>query len=262
MWNLQIHPKAKIFLWRAIWDILPHGSNLRKKGIENVGNCSRCGGIETNIHVLKDCEWSRNVRLKLMSPADIPQQGSFRDWFGSMMGQRNQNEVEMFGVCAWQISGARNDLCFEKIHISSDHCYKRASDMLMEYKQATCSDSRRKAHRDKIQWSPPEADCVKVNVDASVNIKEGRSGIGVVARNSDGEVILSASKTVWPFISVERAEIEAFQWALKLIQENQWRKIIVEGDAQNVVKALNGTKVRGFHNQVLVENIHTEAKDI
>lgn len=31
LWNMHIHPKAKIFLWRALWDILPHGSNLRKK---------------------------------------------------------------------------------------------------------------------------------------------------------------------------------------------------------------------------------------
>lgn len=36
LWSLQNSPKAKSFLWRAVWDILPHGSNLRKKGVEDV----------------------------------------------------------------------------------------------------------------------------------------------------------------------------------------------------------------------------------
>lgn len=31
MWSLNIPPKPKLFLWRAAWDILPHGVNLREK---------------------------------------------------------------------------------------------------------------------------------------------------------------------------------------------------------------------------------------
>lgn len=73
LWNLQIHPKAKIFLWRAVWDILPHGSNLRKKGVENVGCCNHCGMQETNVHVLKDCQWTRNVWLQAMNSSNVPQ---------------------------------------------------------------------------------------------------------------------------------------------------------------------------------------------
>lgn len=55
LWKLQIPPKAKIFLWRATWDILPHGANLQRKGITNVEKRQRCGMIKTDFHVLKDC---------------------------------------------------------------------------------------------------------------------------------------------------------------------------------------------------------------
>lgn len=61
LWSLHIHPKAKLFLWRAAWDILPYGSNLCKKGIEITGKCVRCGLYEINKHVLKDCAWARDV---------------------------------------------------------------------------------------------------------------------------------------------------------------------------------------------------------
>lgn len=59
LWALHIPPKAKIFLWRAARDILPHGSNLSKKGITNVHKCQRCGMIENSFYVLKDCYWAR-----------------------------------------------------------------------------------------------------------------------------------------------------------------------------------------------------------
>lgn len=96
---------------------------------------------------------------------------------------------------------------------------------------------------------------IKINVDAAVNSKEDRFGVGVVARNEAGEVLLTASKTVWPFYIVERAELEAFQWAVQLVKDMQWSEVILEGDAQNVVNSLQCKLSRGIHNQVLVNNI-------
>lgn len=95
IWKLHVPPKAKLFLWRASWDILPHGINLGIKGIESVGYCQRCGSQETNSHVLKDCSWVKQVWVKLMSLSDIPQQGSFREWLGKIFEQKNQKEDEL-----------------------------------------------------------------------------------------------------------------------------------------------------------------------
>lgn len=199
MWNLQIHPKAKMFLWRAARDILPHGSNLSRKGIENVGKCERCGLLETNSHVLKDCQWARDMWQNVMDVADIPHQVTFREWIGTITERRKQYEVEIFAVCAWQIWCARNDLCFEKIYITLDHCYKKATDLLEEFKRANISYSTFQNMRANVKWSPLELGYVKVNVDAAINLKEGRFGLGVKVRNSDGNLLLTASKTMWHF---------------------------------------------------------------
>lgn len=138
--------------------------------------------------------------VESMNLFDIPPLISFREWLGLNMARRQQSEVEKFAICAWQIWCARNELCFEKVYISPDLCSRRASDLLLEYRRANSPDVSVQSRRSNAKWIPPEFGSVKVNVDAAINLKEGRFGVGVVARNSDGNVMLSASKTIGLFI--------------------------------------------------------------
>lgn len=104
MWQLCIPSKAKIFLWRALWDILPHGVNLNKKGVSSVGFCARCGSIENNSHVLRDCDWAKEVWSYFShSSSRVPPNVSFREWFGMMKEQGDKGMIELFNVLAWQI---------------------------------------------------------------------------------------------------------------------------------------------------------------
>lgn len=134
-------------------------------------------------------------------------------------------------------------------------CFKRASDMLIEYKKATISGPKGKQCSENVKWSPPVLGTIKINVDATINSADNKVGIGVVARNAHGNVLLSAAKTVWPFISMERAELEAFKIAIDFVKDNSWSNVIIEGYAQNVVNALCGKIKRGGHTHILVSNI-------
>lgn len=101
IWRLNIPPKAKIFLWRTLGDILPHGANLRKKGIEGVGPCVRCRGLEDNLHVFKDCPWVKEVwSLLLDIPVDAPSP-SFKEWFALIWKSRLPSSLELFVSCVW-----------------------------------------------------------------------------------------------------------------------------------------------------------------
>lgn len=192
----------------------------------------------------------------------VPYQYSFKDWFDEVLDSNSQQEAEFFGVCAWQIWSARNDFCFEKIQLAPNLCYKRSYDILTEYKKANSNTDGPKEKRAPVKWSPPDAGYIKLNADAAVDIKEDRVGLGVVAQDENGAVLPSASKTIWPFSDVERAEIEAFGWAIELVKERRWNKCIFEGDAQNVVKGLQSHLPHGFHNQVLIDNALYSVIDI
>lgn len=231
VWGFHIHPKAKMFLWRALWDILPHRSNLQKKGIENVGKCCRCGLEESNNHVLRDYFWARKVWQKFRLCMEFQQPYvSIREWMGMILQHHNQEEAELFAVILWKIWGSRNAFIFEKIHYSPDYCYSKANDLLLEYRKANVMAEKDKIGRAKAAWTPPGAGFIKVNVDAAVNEQDDRFGIGIVARDVSGKVIYAASKTLWPFSTVKRAELETFYWAVKVSHRYHWHNIILEGD--------------------------------
>lgn len=61
---------------------------------------------------------------------------------------------------------------------------------------------------------------------------------------------------------MERSELKTFKWAMDLIKEQQWREVVIEGDAQNIVHALQGKIKRGFHAQIIVENVSAAASEI
>ena len=63
--------------------------------------------------------------------------------------------------------------------------------------------------KDHVVWTPPPNDHIKINVDASFVESSNAVSVGVIARNSSGDIIVS----LWEFIdrctSVDEAELRA-----------------------------------------------------
>lgn len=60
LWSANIPPKAKMFGWKVILNVLPINYNLMKRGIVLTNECHKCGnGPETVEHVLMHCEGAR-----------------------------------------------------------------------------------------------------------------------------------------------------------------------------------------------------------
>lgn len=53
-----------------------------------------------------------------------------------------------------------------------------------------------------------------------------------------------------------------FYWVASLVKEKSWGNVIIEGDAQLVVKALNGEITRNLHNQVLINNVRHNVSSV
>ncbi|XP_027072007.1 uncharacterized protein [Coffea arabica] len=88
-------------------------------------------------------------------------------------------------------------------------------------------------------WEKPQDNWIKINTDAALNMKRGKAGWGIVARDRHGRVIRS-----WacPTTSCANAKVEealVIKEAMGLPRREGWRKVEFESDCKLVVDKIN-----------------------
>lgn len=86
---------------------------------------------------------------------------------------------------------------------------------------------------------PPQRGYFKVNVDAVTNSEKQISRLGVVIRDENGNVIVAAIKFSKYYGEATFAEAEAIDWGLQIAERACLNLLVVESDAQEVVKLVN-----------------------
>jgi ribonuclease HI len=85
-----------------------------------------------------------------------------------------------------------------------------------------------------VRWAPRQAGWVKVKTDAGFNRDKGIGSTGILIRNHDGDVLITAWKTV--------AEAEACLQGLRLALEWSQQPVIVEADCLSMIRAVLTTE--------------------
>ncbi|KAL5845979.1 hypothetical protein ACOSQ3_009503 [Xanthoceras sorbifolium] len=168
IWNLQIPAKIKIFCWRACRDILPTKDLIFRRKISVSPCCELCGLIpETVDHAL----------------------------LAFVCFVVDKKLASQFIVSAWFCWNKRNQLVHGSKRLAEECFWSKAGFYLNEFMQNDfvqnegISSSHIPAN---MCWKPPDGHCLKLNVDASVNKAAGKIGIGVVVRDSVGQLVLAA----------------------------------------------------------------------
>ncbi|KAL2932048.1 14.7 kDa ribonuclease H-like protein [Bienertia sinuspersici] len=109
--------------------------------------------------------------------------------------------------------------------------------------------------RDCSKWAPPTPNEIKINFDAAVNNEGGKVGIGVIAWDSEGKLLVAKAKTLLHNWSPELCEVRAILEAIYMAKDKGYINIILEGDAQVIIRALQKQILRSGHTQLVVEDI-------
>lgn len=113
IWSNAATPRCKHLLWLAHRDRLPTAALLHRRHIVDLDQCSYCGALEDQCHILLHCPQARRVWQRLHWPA-APYLQSFRDLWG-MAGAPSDAKIASTFITAilWNIWKSRNAWIFD-----------------------------------------------------------------------------------------------------------------------------------------------------
>ncbi|KAF5454970.1 hypothetical protein F2P56_024595 [Juglans regia] len=89
------------------------------------------------------------------------------------------------------------------------------------------------------KWRPPGKNCFKANWDVAFDIKQRKMGIEIIIRDDKGEVMAAYCGSKGNVEQPSTAKCFALRKAIELYSDLSLNKVILEGDAQIIVKAVN-----------------------
>ena len=146
---------------------------------------------------------------------------------------------ELFAIISSIIWNRRNRLRLGEKTVPLQRVNAMARDSLQEFHTANpphCGPSPPPA---PVKWSPPPGVWVKANFDGALFKELDYAGLGVIIRNDLGLVMAASSQVIPLPASVEMVEVLAARNAICLARDLQFSRVIVEGDSEVVIKALN-----------------------
>ncbi|KAH9680916.1 reverse transcriptase domain-containing protein [Citrus sinensis] len=210
IWMLTLPEKIRIFAWRTAKNLLPSAENLWKRKVIQEPVCQFCNNkLETVFHALVGCKVVQKI-WKITRFEDDLKDCVDQDILSLLIVKESPQVT---------VSKAEAVLeAFRRTQIpAATHIDKQRSPMLKA-------------------WNPPQKGFYKVNVDAATNSEKQIAGLGAVIRDEDGNVIAAAVKVSKFYGDVCFAEAEAVEWGLQVARNACIKSLIVESDAQEIVK--------------------------
>ncbi|KAF5463191.1 hypothetical protein F2P56_019127 [Juglans regia] len=210
------------------------------------------GKVESVLHVLWECPAAGDVWGDGASPVK-KWSGSFADFpslWSEFLTRLDSDSLKLISDICYRLWTRRNQFVFDNQFASPSMVLKSAAANVELFKEARPApsigeengisnlaemplfDSRRK-------WRAPIPSWLKVNLDACFDKIQQNMSIGIVIRDSSGDVqvMLAAPRSFVP--SAYIAECYALLRAVSLCQELGFELVEYESDAKNVVDAIN-----------------------
>ncbi|KAL5794878.1 hypothetical protein ACOSP7_003472 [Xanthoceras sorbifolium] len=241
LWNLNIPPKIKIFIWRVCNNAIPSLCNLCSRKIVVDPCCSRCGDApESSAHALFWCSsvrpiWESTVFWDVLN---LQRHISCFDLILWVFVRAKRAEFEEFCMILWGVWSDRNAVFHSKSPRVSADLVAWSLSLLREFQgtqKVFGSPSQPPRQPCSALWSPPPAGSLKLNTDAAVKSGFSVMGSGAVVRDSQGKVVVASAKPLSGFFPVELGELLALREGLLVAKELSLIIEWVELDAVNAV---------------------------
>ena len=196
IWSASVPPKVRTFMWRACKDILPTQTKLFEKRCIHTYTCLWCcEEAETSDHVLWQCEFAQKVWKECPARirAHYDERTTFKEFILSCFKDLASPAIEIVLTTAWSLWRARNALQWEnKCSNVSEICLSAAG-LALDFLESgqLLNDTSCGASSVWSQWKSPAPNHYKLNVAYSLNSGHNLAGLGVLVRDSSGDVAVA-----------------------------------------------------------------------
>ncbi|CAN0912624.1 Putative ribonuclease H protein At1g65750 [Linum grandiflorum] len=250
IWNLDLPPKIKTFLWRIFSKALPLGVPLSKR-IPNLSpNCPVClANDETMEHLFLHCEVAKRC-FQEASAFPLPSLESESNillfWRNISRSPGNSATLspQFLAFLWWRIWKARNDVVFSKFQWTIPSIISKVRADLQDFLVAHRDSQTRPpplCSRSSIagtRWKPPPKSWIKINTDASRSSSTNLGSTAWIVRNDQGKMLFSGYSRYKGIIDVATLEALAIRDALLWASNHHLDRVILESDCLSVVQLL------------------------
>ncbi|XP_059442060.1 uncharacterized protein LOC132174416 [Corylus avellana] len=181
---------VKMFLWRALNNLLSTKGHLRRKGVVQDSACPLCGLEEENVaHVLWNCPPANGVwgcgSIKFQKRCCGGT--NFFNIFEDIVKRCDRFDVERFAVTGRRLWLRRNAVIHGEPFVHPNQIMREVGAAIEDFQRANMVDeheTRQAQKGDSALWQPPPVNSVKINWDATVDHRNGRIRLGCVVQNS------------------------------------------------------------------------------
>ncbi|KAA3478112.1 reverse transcriptase [Gossypium australe] len=253
LWLLNVPSKIKIHNWRLVNNLLPHYSNLAKRKLAVEVDCPLCkNGIEDSSHMMWSCSWLRSVwkHFQISFPGLDDSLGA-QQCFAQMFTEAEEHHRNIIAISTWSLWYCRNKLMHEgtKTQMQEILGFIRGYMMEIEVSRKNLQPQIRPNLQEL--WRPPEIGIIKINFDASFQIRERLAITPVIARDAMGVILGAETYLVEDIVDSFVAEARACERAVLLAKSRGFQRLVVEGDALTVIKSIK----RKNHEKSILKSI-------
>ncbi|XP_024157591.1 uncharacterized protein LOC112165325 [Rosa chinensis] len=243
IWGVHAPHKIKVFMWRAMKGFLPCAANLKQKKVLEDSRCWQCGWhSESVMHALWDCPtakktWKKTFLHGVCKRWQVP---TFLDLVHHICPTASATELETFCFTAWWIWRNRNLTRFEEKNLKPVEVARLAMEWQNEF--ANLGGLKHKSTLGAVHahvcWKPPQLGHLKMNFDGAHDGKNGVCGLGVVFRDTQGNLKGAMAVPQIGNIAPRSIEALALLHGLRFALHVGFTMIEIEGDALSVINAL------------------------
>ncbi|XP_059434317.1 uncharacterized protein LOC132167380 [Corylus avellana] len=211
-------------------------------------------------HILWSCGSAQDVWLECPKKLQKCRSAAtdFMAIFRELSSKLAPDEIKLFAAIVRQLWLRRNLFVFGGQLTAPAVILRQAKDQLEAFDKAEVSRSLGRALAQQtpisVKWTKPPVGFLKINWDASVDVSQKRMGMGIAIRDHGGELLAAYCATRDYITDAATAEALTAWQAVEISQSLGLEKVVLEGDAMEVVKVLRNEEVwLGSYGHVLQE---------